>query len=599
MAKQRLGATLSGGSVFWSAFFVSAIHLVMRTLVKFLLLAAVLFSPAQASQQLDTLKAISAAGAPLLALKMLDQAQPDQLQQPYEWILWEQERFRVLEQWQLWRELLIRLEQLPSTLPEPFLRQAATLKARAYLKLQDAAGARRVLRQLLWQPQAGSEPDYRLWRRLVLQSYLIDHNYRDARTAMLRYQQDFADNDADWQSLRARVLLLSGDYDEILIQEPPDHGLAYLQYRYAQWHHGDKTAAQIWQQAITQVKQESDSAMITAWWMLAWHVAEQMSAVDRVIAMENSLKQAHAPEDPLWQPDAQLLWQAYRENALDVSNQNQLLLGDYAAWQQFAEQATLLTPLKARTLLAHVTQQADKQQAETAARALLNTLDLEQEESQRLLQRLYDVDSGVYIPQALRHVLVDYALQKGDITTASKLMQNLEAPKAEEAFAWNLRRARVLVLGGQYNQGSQVLDDMLQQQNELSDEQVSRLLQVLFDLQTVKADDLAIHHFQQLLGLRISGQQRREILFWMGDSLKASEQFERAALLYLQSAMLPGPDTMDPWAQTARFNAAESLQEAGLVDDARRIYLALLKITKEPARKSLLRHNIQQLWLRQ
>ena len=63
--------------------------------------------------------------------------------------------------------------------------------------------------------------------------------------------------------------------------------------------------------------------------------------------------------------------------------------------------------------------------------------------------------------------------------------------------------------------------------------------------------------------------------------------------------MLTDPEAMDPWAQTARFNAAESLQKAGLVDDARRIYQALLAITQEPARRSLLNHNIQQLWLNQ
>jgi hypothetical protein len=63
--------------------------------------------------------------------------------------------------------------------------------------------------------------------------------------------------------------------------------------------------------------------------------------------------------------------------------------------------------------------------------------------------------------------------------------------------------------------------------------------------------------------------------------------------------MFIGPDAMDPWAQTARFNAAESLQKAGLVDDARRIYQSLLAVTEEPARRSVLRHNIQQLWLTQ
>ena len=70
-------------------------------------------------------------------------------------------------------------------------------------------------------------------------------------------------------------------------------------------------------------------------------------------------------------------------------------------------------------------------------------------------------------------------------------------------------------------------------------------------------------------------------------------------MLYLQSAMLPAPNSMDPWAQTARFNAAESLQLAGLTDDARRIYQELLSITDDSARRSVLSHKIQQLWLNQ
>jgi hypothetical protein len=61
--------------------------------------------------------------------------------------------------------------------------------------------------------------------------------------------------------------------------------------------------------------------------------------------------------------------------------------------------------------------------------------------------------------------------------------------------------------------------------------------------------------------------------------------------------MLPGAESMDPWAQTARYNAAESLQLAGLVDDARRIYQGLLQVTDDAARRSVLSHKIQQLWL--
>jgi len=36
-----------------------------------------------------------------------------------------------------------------------------------------------------------------------------------------------------------------------------------------------------------------------------------------------------------------------------------------------------------------------------------------------------------------------------------------------------------------------------------------------------------------------------------------------------------------------------------LVDDARRIYQALLRVTEDAARRSVLSHKIQQLWLSQ
>ena len=162
-----------------------------------------------------------------------------------------------------------------------------------------------------------------------------------------------------------------------------------------------------------------------------------------------------------------------------------------------------------------------------------------------------------------------------------------------------LRQSRVLLLGGKIQQGDQVLDELIAQYTQPDKDDTDHILQILFDLQTIQANEQAIKHFRQLLKLAIEPQQRREIMFWMADSFKSLKQYERAALLYLQSAMFPGPDTMDPWAQTARFSAAESLQKAGLVDDARRIFESLLAITSEPIRKSVLRHKIQQLWLTQ
>ena len=204
------------------------------------------------------------------------------------------------------------------------------------------------------------------------------------------------------------------------------------------------------------------------------------------------------------------------------------------------------------------------------------------------------------IPPVIRYQLVDLALKNADIVEATRQMSGLnEYPEGSDRFKWQLRRARVLILGGRYDEGNEVLQTLISEYTEPSAENTDLILQVLFDLQTVNSHEQAIVHFNRLLQLPIEPKQHREILFWIADSFKALKKYDRAALLYLQSAMLPGPLAMDLWAQTARFSAAESLQKAGLVDDARRIYNELLKVTTDPARRSFLNHNIQQLWLNQ
>jgi hypothetical protein len=61
--------------------------------------------------------------------------------------------------------------------------------------------------------------------------------------------------------------------------------------------------------------------------------------------------------------------------------------------------------------------------------------------------------------------------------------------------------------------------------------------------------------------------------------------------------MLPGPFTLDPWAQTARYQAAQMLGRAGYIEDARQLYQGLLNATRDPAQQAVLEHDLQQLML--
>ncbi len=565
----------------------------------------VLARPALADQQLDSLKNISAAGAPFLTLQMLDQAQPGLDSDLYEWILWEQERFKILRQWEQWNDLLVRIESLPDDLPAPFLQQVATLQIEAYLELGQTDTALHLLREKLWQPDAGDSEQYRSWRQLLIKAYLAEQRIDDARIAMLRYQQDFPQADKDWILLRARVLIQAGRYEEAIEVLSGRLDWKFLSLKLlAEYRNGQHSAKALWTLAKKRIEIiEDDPEQEATYWAIAAKAARDLSPVDQVVALEARLGIEANSVDSLYLITPGLLWQAYLDYAQVVGNRSELLQGDDQSWLDLALKVARETPVKSRSLLAFLIDQSqDDSVIAKAAAAFLQSLQLEQLPHQRLLEQLFGhsdrFTNPERIPVAIRYQLVDQALKKADITEATRLMSGLQSiPQDTREFDWLLRQSRVLILGGRYQQADGVLDELFQNYTEPNAADTDRILQVLFDLQTIGRDEEAINYFRRLMNRPIEAQQKREILFWMADSFRGLEQYNRAALLYLQSAMFSGPDAMDPWAQTARYKAAESLQLSGLVDDARRIYQSLLDVTSEPARRSVLRHNIQQLWL--
>jgi hypothetical protein len=580
----------------------------MKIVRAFLLTALLVSSPlAAADERLELLKSISAAGAPGLTLKMLDEAQPKVDEDLYEWILWEQERLAILTQWQQWDELLVRIEALPADMPRQFKRQAATYQARAFLRLGQSPTAREVLRQQLWQPDASESAEYETWRRQVIESYLGDGRIEDARIALLRFDQDFDSDDLDWLLLRARVLIEAGRYEQaIQILQGQEAWQARLTSLYAGFRLNRIDKGELWRQVKERSASEDiDPGERATLWALAYRAAQQMAPVDRVVALESLFRNSQQSPLQLFQLSVDMLWQAYLEYAELVGNRSELLLGDDEKWLQLADKARQVTPVKSRSLFAMLMlQSADSQVANQAAAGYMQTFAEIDEAERNLLANLFNrsqtFSSARKIPAGIRYQLVDLALKSADIEEATRLMSGLNTiPEGSSQFDWQLRQSRVLILGGRYDEGNQVLQNLITGYREPSAEATDRILQVLFDMQTVSLHAEAITHFNALLRLEIEPKQRREILYWIADSYRGLEKYNQAALLYLQSAMLPAPDAMDPWAQTARYNAAESLQASGLVDDARRIYLELLAITDDAARRSVLNHKIQRLWLSQ
>ena len=564
-------------------------------------------NPALADERLDVLKRISAAGAPVLTLKMLDQAQPDVDADLYEWILWEQERYKILSRWQQWDRLLVKIEALPVDIPEQFKHQAVTYKAKAYMALGQTPTARKILREQIWRTAADSIPEYQTWRRLIIISYLEDGRIEDARIAMLRFHQDFNSQDESWLLLRATVLIQTGRYEQaIQILSEQQGWQARSTSLLAKFRAQQIDKNELW----TRVKKDltnEDAGIdeLTSLWALAVYAAEQMSPVDRVVALEQYFKNASGTQLSLFKLEPDRLWQAYFEYAQLVGNRSELLVGDDAKWLELAKTTSKATPVKARSLFASLmVKSSDSEIISASASGYLQSMGEFDEPERNLLSHLFNRSEAFAnaerIPPLMRYQLVDLALKKADIDEATRLMSGLTTyPEGTSRLNWQLRQSRVLILGGRYEEGNAIMRTLISEYKEANPDDTDRILQVLFDLQTVNLHEEALQHLNWLLRIGVEARQHREILFWIGDSYKALKKYDQAALLYLQSAMLPDPESMDPWAQTARFNAAESLQKAGMVDDARRIYQTLLKITQEPARRARLNHNIQQLWLNQ
>ena len=209
-----------------------------------------------------------------------------------------------------------------------------------------------------------------------------------------------------------------------------------------------------------------------------------------------------------------------------------------------------------------------------------------------------------HVSAEVRYRLVDFALSRADLKSAARLMENLpQPPQGEDTFAWSLRRARVLILGGQYQEGEQVMRSLIQPEAPLEDAQIDQYMQVVFDLQNVEQHERALALFGQIEQLELSGKLKREITFWKAESYQArgdrgKGDYEQAAFLFLKSAR-PLDNVIDPWFHTSSFRAAESLAEAGLIEDARRQYLKLLRFTSNTARKAVIQQRLQQLRLKQ
>lgn len=583
--------------------------LLLRFLV-FLALSTLSLSSAHAERSPNALLDLARAGVPMLALSIMDRQQPRREAKPHEWVSWERVRLAILWDAGRYSELVKRAQALSDDMPPEFLVWARTQEARAQIKLGQGKAARAILRALIWQ---GAASDTRetlgVWQRLVIESYLIDDLLQDAQTSLLRYEQDYGVQSEQERLLRARVFIRLNEPERVAqALKGATSSEAMALSLMAQLQHSKVNTKAVGLEALKLVGKKDLKAHDRArlWYVAALAAARGRDRIKQVNYLEQALAAGRYLDasDRIFRFDGDDLWAAYIALGQQQGNRAQLLVGDDAQWLKAAASMQKKQPYVARAYYAVVASAGTDAKRRNGAHQHLVEALLEEENGAAIVDALYmnnqryaQVDS---VPLPIRYVLANHALKRGEIPLASLLMGALShAPEGVDAFAWQLRRARIHILGGHEEEGIDILYTLLGQSRSLDKEAADRFMQVVFDLQTVKRHEAAINLFVALQPRLSDAQQQREILFWQADSAKALGKYEQAAWLYMESAILKDPYAMDPWAQTCRFHAANTLVDAGLTQDARHLLEQLLSVTVDEQRRGVLRQKLQQLQLKE
>ena len=558
-------------------------------------------TPAALAADADPIGVLIRGGALDLALKRLDEEQARAPAQ--EWLLFERRRIELYAARRQWDALAQRVDGEPPDLLPEFRHWALKQAAEARLAANDFPGARRYLRQLLWQEQPDAETVAHA-RRLVIRSYLLEDNLTDAQAGVLRYQQDYNAKSDAWQALHAEILLRAEDYKgafEVLTGVETAEArllrqLAGLRAKFYKPQDVLKESARLAAGFKTNRENQRRALVVQA--------EAALAAADndkRVIALEQALSLPETASEKFFRARADDLWQSYQRLAESIGNDAKLLVGDDNAWLEKAKALAAKEPHRARALHAFLVHHAEDENARATANRLLAESLLKDGHGETL-RALYLNSTRIAgpdaVPQSVRYRLAEIALAQHDMKLAAALLKDLTDPPAgEDATIWTLRRARALVYIGDIAIAQPLLAGLLEQQKTVDAEFARHFLQVVFDLQTLGRHTEALALLEKLSVGAETKSLQRELLYWRADSHAALGQNAEAGELYLRSAVFNGGNGDDPWGQTARFHAAGSLARAGMTTDARHIYTALLKSTPDPARRAQIERQLQQLWL--
>ncbi|MBE9568830.1 MAG: hypothetical protein IMF14_09040 [Proteobacteria bacterium] len=568
-------------------------------------------------QSLAQMNKLIELGVPALALSLLEGEQRKRQIFTADWYAFEYKRVLLLSALERWQKVIDRTNWLFNTaVPDKQITvkirlwfETQQVMARLQLKQSEAALAQ--LQHLLWTSPA-EERDKSLpaiWRRLVIRSYLQLQLDDDARRALVRYERDYKadESNIDWLMLQAQIMLRTEHPRQaITLLEKIDIDEIKALVLVAQLQNNPEDAATI----RKQMREQLDGQVLTrsVRWAYAYvaYVASKILSDDEAQIVNLEAMLSLDISSPVFGDDYQIsaddLWALYNKQGLVIANDKGLLFGNDAQWQKLSDQLIKNNPEKALVLNAALVLHTDnfdtrQQQHETIVEILEK-----RKNGLELINQLYLHSSKVsdvnVLPDEVRYRLVDYSLSEGDYFEATEIMKSLKEPPAgKSVFDWRMRKARVLILQGEYKQSEKLILKTFAEKPSITHAELDRYIQVVFDFQTVQQHQQALKLFDLIYFDSLAEKLKREIYFWKAESYFSLKEYDMAALNYLESSRAVADGEHDLWGQSARFKAASALVLAEIYDDAEKVYKDLLMVTVSDSRKALIQQNLQKIRL--
>jgi len=575
---------------------------------------------AVAFESLQQMEALVDLGVPALALSLLEDEQKQRQAFSADWYAFEYKRILMLSALERWQQVIERTQWLFDTaardrhITRKIRLWFETQQVIARLQLKQSEQALAQLQALLWNTEAEHrDPSLpTIWRRLVIRAYLQLQADDDARRALVKYERDYkADKqNIDWVLLQAQVLLRTNRpqqaielLDDIPLENAVDvEALLFI----AQLQNDPERAASIKQQ----MREKLDGQLLSrpARWAYSYVAYLSSKALgDKAAQTANlesmlSLGIEYPVFDESYQVTADDLWSMYNEQGLTLANDNGLLFGNDEQWQKLSDQLLKKDPEKAlalnTALVLHTDNFATMQQQHKTIVEIIE----QRKNGLELINQLYlhseKVPDVTVLPDEVRYRLVDYALSEGDYYEAATIMKSLqEPPPGNTLFDWRMRKARVLILQGEYNRSEDLIRKTFLENARITRDELDRYIQVVFDFQTVQQHEQAIKLFDIISLENLDESLKREIYFWKAESYFSLKKYDRAALFYLESARAVADGEHDLWGQSARFKAGQALMLAEIYDDAKKVFSDLLLVTASDSRKAIINQNLQKIRL--